>query len=93
MTTLRGVACLLVPLSIFVLWWYVSAQGDAHVENVARFQGFFPGYLQGRLDTAFLGIAYTLPALLISSINLKKTDTFWNSINKIVLIEALSYFS
>lgn len=81
-----GVVCLLVPLSIFILWIFISDIGTTHAERVDIFNSYFPSFLTKRWDTTLLSILFCFLALILSVKSLQLKYKFWSVLNYIVLI-------
>lgn len=80
-----GLLSLSLPLSIFGLWIYVSGSEDTQLESVARFKTYFPEFLQGRYDTAYLSLGFCVLAIFLSIISLRLSGKLWR-LNMITLI-------
>lgn len=78
--------CFLIPLSIFGLWIYAADLGTTQAESVEIFHSYFPRFLQGRYDTAYLSIIFCIASIIFASISLKLSEILWKSMNIIVLI-------
>ena len=84
--TFFGLLCMSLPLSIFGLWIYSSNAGTSQADSVAIFNSYFPDFLQGRFDTAYLSLAFCLLAIILCIVSLKLSGKFWKNINILVLI-------
>ena len=84
--TLVSLICLLIPLIIYGLWIYAFNFGTTQVERVTIFKDYFPDFLNGRWDMTFLGIAFCVLAIILSSICLKMSGKIWKVLNGIILI-------
>jgi len=81
-----GLLSLSVPLSIFGLWIYVSGSHDTQLENITRFNSYFPDFLQGRYDTAYLSLGFCVLAIFLSISSLGLSGKLWKAANMITLI-------
>jgi hypothetical protein len=81
-----GILSLSVPLSIFGLWIYVSGSEDTQLKRVASFNTYFPDFLQGRYDTAYLSLAFCVLAIFLSISSLGLSGKLWKAVNIITLI-------
>ena len=84
--TFVSLICLLIPLTIYGLWIYVFDLGTNQIERVTIFREYFPDFLHGRWSTTLLSIAFSIFAIIFSSISLKLSSKFWKSLNIIILI-------
>jgi len=84
--TLVSLICLLIPFSIYGLWIYVFDLGTTQVERVAVFKDYFPNFLNGRWSTTLLSIAFSISAIILSSISLKLSIKIWKSLNILILL-------
>lgn len=81
-----GLLSLFVPLSIFGLWIYVSGSEDSQLESVARFNSYFPDFLQGRYNIAYLSLGFCVLAILLSISSLGFSGKLWKALNITTLI-------
>lgn len=81
-----GLLSLSVPLSIFGLWIYVSGSEDTQLESVARFNTYFPDFLQGRYSTAYLSVGFCVLAIFLSISSLGLSGKLWKVLNMTTLI-------
>ena len=84
--TFAGILCLSIPLILFGLWNYSFNHGTTQDERVLIFDSFFPKFLQGRWDTTYLSIAFSVLAITLCIICLKLRGKFWKSLNISVLV-------
>jgi hypothetical protein len=96
--SLVGMLCLTVSLSILGLWIYACKSVDRQSINgsydyliyntnrVAKFNSYFPEFLQGGYNTVYLSIAFCILAIIFSSIGLKLPWKLWKGLNIIILI-------
>jgi hypothetical protein len=79
--SLVGILCLSIPLSIMGLWIYCCKLEETQNERVSIFNSYFPGFLQGQYDSAFLSIAFCILAGALSIICLKLSGKLWRILN------------
>lgn len=84
--TLVSLVCIIIPIIIYGLWIYVFNLGTNQYERVALFNDFFPEFLNGRWDTTYLGIAFCVFAIILSSISMKLPNMFWKVLNVLILV-------
>ena len=84
--SLISLACLAVPLSIYVLWIYVAELGTTQAESVAIYKTYFPVFLGGRWDTTLLSIVFCAASIFFSSISLEHSQKVWKIFNVTVLV-------
>ena len=82
--TFIGIACISIPISIQGLWIYATHSCTNQVESVATFQSYFPDFLHGRYSINYLSIAFSILAIIMSTINLKSSGKIWK-VNMIIL--------
>ena len=85
-STLISLICLIIPFSIYSLWIYVYNLGTTQAERVSVFKDYFPDFLDGRWSTTIISIIFSISAVILSSINLKRLKKFWKLINILILI-------
>ena len=89
--SLVGMLCLTVSLSILGLWIYACKSLDSQsidylTNRAAKYNSYFPEFLQGVYDTVYLSIAFCILAIIFSSIGLKLPRKLWKGLNIIILI-------
>lgn len=90
--SIAGFACLLVPLSIFGLWHYVSAQDISRPEMVELYKSYFPGFLRGQWSTSYLSLAFSVLGIILSSVGLQPSNIHWKAFNIGVLVLCILFF-
>ncbi|MCB9317261.1 MAG: hypothetical protein H6569_14060 [Lewinellaceae bacterium] len=83
--SLVGLACFLIPLSIFSLWVYVSGLGKPHAEAVELYNSYFPKFLRARYSASYLSLICCLAGIVSSSIGLKLSGAGWKALNITVM--------
>lgn len=83
--SLVGLACFLIPLSLFSLWVHVSSLGKPHMEAVELYDSYLPEFLRARYNTSYLSLGCCLAGILSSTIGLKLSGTGWKILNVAVL--------
>ncbi len=83
--TFAGIICLAIPLSIYLLWISVYEMGLSQPEQVVIFKSYFPNFLHGRWNITYLGIVFSILAIIFSLKCLKTKNRVWKIINSIVL--------
>ncbi len=78
--------CTFIPISVFGLWIYSANKGTTMADSVAIFNSYFPVFLQGRFDTAYLSIAFCVLAIILCIPGLKLPGKFWLNFNIVVLV-------
>jgi uncharacterized membrane protein len=84
--TFLGLLCFSIPISIFGLWLYVSNLANNQFDRVTILRSYFPYFLRGRYDTAYISLAFCLLAIILSSISLKLTGYLWKTLNIFILV-------
>lgn len=90
--TIAGLLCLLVPVSIFGLWIYVTSQGLQQAEAVALFHQYLPEMLRTRFGTAYLSLFCCIPAIVFSFLGINMPDKGWRVINIVVMVLSFLLF-
>jgi hypothetical protein len=85
-STLISLICLLIPVSIYILWIYAAGLGTTQTERVIIFKSYFPDFLSGRWSTTILSIFFCIVAIIISSNSLKLSKNFWKATSTTILI-------
>jgi hypothetical protein len=83
--TIIGIFCFSVPLSLFVLWGYLSGAGNNQAYSVEKFKSYFPPFLQGQYDTTYLSLCFCIAAIILSSIGMTSSKKLWKGINIFIL--------
>jgi MFS family permease len=96
--TMLSLACLAIPLSIYVLWIYVFDLGTTQAERVAIYHTYFPEFFHGRWSTTLLSIVFCAGSIVFCSISLEHSQKAWKIINVSILaisclLLALNVFS
>jgi hypothetical protein len=84
--TFIGLSFLIIPLSIFGIWFYSASARDTQSERVKIFKGFFPEFLQGTNDISYLTIIFCFLAIITSILCLQYSKKSWWKINMITLV-------
>jgi hypothetical protein len=84
--TLAGLLCLSVPLSMFGLWIYAFDLGTTQAERVAMYNSYFPDFLNGRGDTTYLSLLFSIAAIILSNLGLKLSGKLWRGLNIVILV-------
>ncbi|MDO8365431.1 MAG: hypothetical protein Q7T20_01455 [Saprospiraceae bacterium] len=90
--SLIGSLVFLIPLFIFVLWFYVSSLDLSYPENVAKFHSYLPPFLHTRFGSAYLSLFCGASAFIFSSIGLKLAEKGWRKLNQAVMISSMLLF-
>jgi len=84
--TILGLLCVSIPILLQGLWIYVRSLADKQADAVALFQSYQPEYLQGPYAALYLSVAFSLLAIILSSMCLKISEKLWKFLNTITLI-------
>lgn len=84
--TFIGILFFLIPLSLFALWQYVWDPTLPQVDNVAAFTSYLPEFLKEPNRVAYISLIFCLAAIILNSVCLKLTGTFWKTVNLLFLI-------
>lgn len=84
--TFLGLLCLSIPLSLQGLWIYAFNQAANQADRVAIFNSYLPEFQLGRYTPTFLGAAFCLLAIILSSVSLKLSGKLWKSFNIVTLV-------
>ena len=90
--TLLGLIFIAIPTMLLGLWIYVRSLAATQTDAGALFQSYQPEYLQGPYATLYLSLAFSLIAIILSSICLKLSGKSWKFLNAIILILSSSMF-
>jgi len=91
-TTIAGLLCLLVPVSIFGLWVFVTNKGLPQTESLALFHQYLPEMLRTRFGTAYLSLLCCALAIFFSFMGLKMPEKGWQVMNVVVMIGSVLLF-
>jgi len=86
--TFLGLLCIAIPMLLLGLWIYVRSLADKQADAGALFQSYQPECLQGPYATLYLSLAFSLLAIIFSSMGLKLSGKLWKFSNAIILILA-----
>jgi len=86
--TFLGLLCVAIPMLSLGLWIYVRSLAPNHADAGALFDKYQPECLQGPYATLYLNLAFSLLAIILSSMALKLSEKFWTYLNTIILILA-----
>ena len=84
--TFTGIVFLSVPLYTIVVRFYSSIVGTTYTESVSIYNSFFPKFLQGSSDTAYLSLAFCAIGFVLSIVCLKLRGRLWMTLNILVLV-------
>ncbi len=84
--TFLGLLCFSIPLSLQGLWKYAFNQASNQADRVAIIESYVPEFLHGRYTVTFLGAAFCLLAIILSSVSLKLSGILWKSFNIVILV-------
>ncbi|MGB1037815.1 MAG: hypothetical protein ACPGYY_04150 [Bacteroidia bacterium] len=85
-TTIAGLLCASVPISIYGIWIYVCRIGETQLERATLFKEYFPSFLGGRWSTTYLSIMFCIMALALCLYSFKVQGFLWKTINIFVLV-------
>ena len=86
--TLLALLCVAIPMLSLGLWIYVRSLAATHADAGALFQSCQPECLQGPYATLYLSLAFSVIAIILSSMGLKLSGKLWKFLNAIILILA-----
>ena len=87
--SILGLICLFVPLYILGLWIHAFNAGATQIERVEIFEGYFPGFLQGRFAVTIMSNAFCILVIIFGSIGLKLNVKSWKALNTGTLVLGL----
>lgn len=90
--TLAGILCLLVPLSVILLWHHISGFEMPREAKVELFKSYFPGFLRGRWATSYMSGGFSILTIIFSGLGLGLDGIWWRILNLIVLILGSLFF-
>jgi hypothetical protein len=90
--SLGGLLCMLVPLSIYGLWFSITRLDLTLPEKSALFDSYFPDFLQWRWASSHISVAFSLVGITLSGAGLNLQGKFWKALNIIVLTVCIIAF-
>lgn len=91
--SVAGLVCMLIPLSIMSLYFYLSHQDYPREEMHTIYTSYFPAFLQGKYSTSYLGVLASIPGIVFSSMGLTlRGERLWKVLNAVVLALSIVLF-
>jgi len=90
--TFLGLLCVAIPILLLGLWIYVRSLASTQADAGALFQSYQPECLQGPYATLYLSLAFSVLAIIFSSMGLKLSGKLWKFLNAIILMLASLMF-
>jgi hypothetical protein len=84
-----GLFCFSIPVIIFGLWIHAFNLGTVQSERVEIYLSYFPEWLHGRYDLAYLSIAFCALTFILSCIGFTISGITWKVINIIFLVSSI----
>jgi hypothetical protein len=92
-SSLLGFLFMLIPLSSFILWLYISRMDLELAEKSALFHSYFPDFLKNDWrNTAWLCVFVSLVGIAFSTAGLSLTGKYWKVLSNFVLAVCILTF-